>query len=311
MKTLYLSPLACKAHEPNDGHPECPERLIVVDKAVKKSGLTFVTADEIMPANEKDLLLAHTQEHIDHVSNSIPTGRSLNFLDADTVVCSDSKDAALHAVGAVLHGTKAVIEGKDKNAFCAVRPPGHHAHKNSASGFCLFNNVAIGALAALQYHGLKRVAILDYDVHHGNGTQDIVKDNSNIFFASTYQYPLDDTSTAEDALQTGINQNILNKAFPADTSGKEIVGIWKSEILPKIRTFSPEMIFVSAGFDGHCDDPLAQLCFTNDDYTDLMSAIVDLAEEQCQGRLVAVLEGGYNLDVLPHSVLACLKAMDQ
>jgi acetoin utilization deacetylase AcuC-like enzyme len=308
MKIFYFSPPACLKHDPNPGHPECPDRLSAIKNILQENSLFSLVAMPNEMADENDLLMAHSQKHIDHVFENIPTGRSLNFLDDETVLCSDSKEAALYAVGAVLQSIDAVLKNDHTNAFCAVRPPGHHAHRNQAAGFCLFNNVAIGAIAALERHGLHRVAILDFDVHHGDGTQDIVRENPNIFFASTYQYPIYQSGYF-DQFDTGINNNILNIPIPPRTKGDKIVELWKSVILPKVESFRPQMIFVSAGFDGHRDDPLADLEFIEEDYAELMSAITNLANRICAGKLVTVLEGGYNLEALANSVFASLKVM--
>ena len=310
MTLFYFSPAACRAHDPNPGHPEAPERLVAIDTMVRNAALGFLQERPLPAAQKTDLLLAHSQAHIDHVFDHLPPPRSLNFLDPDTALSPGSGDAALHAVGAVLESVKTVLATPNSTAFCAIRPPGHHAHKNHAAGFCLFNNVAIGAMAALQNHGLRRVAILDFDVHHGDGTNDIMRNNPAIFFASTYQYPLY-ASDQLTRLDTGIQDNVLNIAFPPGTNGKDIVAVWSSVILPKLAAFQPEMIFVSAGFDGHCNDPLAQLCFTTQDYADLMRVIVAFARKNCAGKLVAVLEGGYNLEALAESVLACLHVMGE
>ena len=321
MKTLYYSHPACLLHEPNPEHPESPDRLTAIEGAIQAAvadkrlqGIEFCGHD-VLPATPADLRLAHTQAHIDHVFATIPQRgavRGLALLDGDTVVCPESLDASLYAASLVLAAVEAVIKGAGTtggvNAFCAVRPPGHHAHRGHSAGFCIFNNIAIAALAAIERHGLKRVAILDFDVHHGDGTMDIVKDNPNIFFASSYQSPLY-ASTPMTEFQTGVNHTVLNKPFASGTAGKAIVQVWKRDILPKVEAFQPEMIFVSAGFDGHIDDPLAGLNFLNADYGDLMQAICDMAEKTCQGRVVVSLEGGYNLKALSNSVLACLNAM--
>lgn len=305
MTTFYYAPAQCIAHDPNDGHPECPERLIVIADAIAE--LDFLQHVSAPPATHADLLLAHSQTYLDNVFEQIPNW-GLNFLDPETVVCSQSGEAALYAAGAVLAAAEAVIKGQGDNAFCAVRPPGHHAHRNHAAGFCLFNNIAIGALAALKYHGLQRVAILDFDVHHGDGTQDILWDNPDIFFASTHQWPLYNGRSTT-AQERGAHGTIHNFPFPPGTDGKAVVDVWEKIILPQVSAFQPEIVFVSAGFDGHRDDPLANLGFTEADYAQLMHAIKQRAEKICNGRLVAVLEGGYNLQALSDSVVACLEVL--
>lgn len=267
------------------------------------SGLVRKTARK---AKVEDLLLAHSQEHIDKIFAAIPKV-GLNFIDGDTLVSPGSGEAALNAVGSVLDAVDNVIAEKNSNAFCAVRPPGHHAHRDHAEGFCLFNNIAIGALSALKHHGLKRVAIVDFDVHHGNGTQDIMWNEENVLFVSTHQAGIYPGSGFAD--QKGAYNNIMNFSLPAGTDGAVFREIMESQILPRLNEFGPEMIFVSAGYDAHKDDPLAQFIFTEDDFAYAMTALVRASEELCEGRLVAVLEGGYDLAALAKSVAASLEVM--
>lgn len=270
--------------------------------------LTAVMRKTSGKATIDDLKLAHTAEYIDSVLALVPQ-IGLNFLDDDTLLCPESGAAALHAVGAVLEAVAAVMDKSAQNAFCAVRPPGHHAHAAKGGGFCLFNNIAIGARAALRRHGLARVAVVDFDVHHGDGTQDIAWDDPGFFYASTHQSPLFPGSGRED--EKGAFGNIVNVPLCAASGGAAARAALTYKIMPCLDTFAPEMIFVSAGFDAHRDDPLGGLGWTDDDYIFMMERLLDAAERHCDGRLVAVLEGGYNTESLGRCVADCLRVMQQ
>lgn len=307
MTTLFITHSVCLDHHPNDGHPECRERLEVILQAIAQPEFDVLKKIQAPKATFDDLLLAHTQNHIDFIFDQMPSGVALNFLDHDTAISSQSGEAALYAVGAVLAATQQVIDGHANNAFCAVRPPGHHAHKTYPSGFCLFNNIAIGALAAIERHGMKRVAIVDFDVHHGNGTQDIMWDNPDVLFISTHQWPL--YVTTGTPAETGAHDNILNIPLPAGSDGATMRRAFVEKALPRLQQFDPQMIFVSAGFDAHRDDPLAGLCWETDDFAFLMQELLKAAERHCSGRLVAVLEGGYDLTALRESALTCVRLM--
>jgi len=307
MTTLFVTHPVCLEHQPNDGHPECSERLETILKGIEDPEFSHLKKELAPMATKDDLLLAHTETHIDYVFREIPEGVALNFLDPDTALSAQSGLAALYAVGAVLQATDQVLKGEVTNAFCAVRPPGHHAHKNHAAGFCLFNSIAIGALAVIERYGRKRVAIVDFDVHHGNGTQDILWDRKDTLFISTHQWPLYVTTGTQ--AETGAYDNILNIPLPAGTDGSTIRRIFDEIIVPRLESFQPEMIFVSAGFDAHQDDPLGGLRWDEDDFAYLMGSLLKVAKHQCEDRLVAVLEGGYDLNALQHSVLACLRKM--
>jgi acetoin utilization deacetylase AcuC-like enzyme len=307
MRTVFITSPACLGHEVNPGHRECPERLQAIYDRLAQDDFDGLPRMEAQAAEIKDIELTHERPYIESVLDRIPVGRALDFLDGDTCISSGSGNAALHAVGTVLQGVDEVITGRYQNAFCAVRPPGHHAHKAKWGGFCLFNNVAIGAKAALERHGLKRVAIIDFDVHHGDGTQDIAWDDARIFYASTHQSPLfPGTGYAH---EKGGRGNILNIPLPPGASGREVIRAITQTILPQIENFKPDMLFVSAGYDGHISDPYASWCLKVDDYAEIMRILVDFAEKNCQGRLVTVLEGGYDLDALADSVAVTLKEM--
>lgn len=250
--------------------------------------------------SDADLLLAHPQSHIDHIHQASPAS-GFHALDADTHMSPGSLRAALCAVGGAMQAVDQVIRGKADNAFVAMRPPGHHAEQTRAMGFCFFGNIAIAAKHAMERHGLDRVAIVDFDVHHGNGTQDIVWEDKRILFVSSHQMPLYPGTGAAD--ETGAHGNVLNLPLGPDTGGQAFRQAW-TDAFPAIRAHDPEMLFISAGFDGHRDDPLANLNLTEDDFAWVTQQICDIADETAEGRVVSTLEGGYDLDALAASVAA-------
>jgi len=308
MKTLYYAPPACFEHQTNPQHPESAARLHAIHTAVVQTALPHIEQAHATPATRNDLRRAHDPRYIENVFSTIPN-IGFNFLDDETVVSPQTGDACLAGIGAVQGAIYRVAGEKNLNAFCAIRPPGHHAKPAQAAGFCIFNNTALGALYALTLPQVSRVAILDFDVHHGDGTQDIVKDYPDIFFASTYQYPLDGADEKTQAV-TGCCNNVYNIPLPAGTMGEALLLVWQNKILPAVVAFKPDIIIVSAGFDGHADDPLAGWQLQVPDYGQLMHMITATAATVCQGRVVCVLEGGYDLTGLTQSVLATLKAME-
>jgi len=228
-------------------------------------------------------------------------------IDGDTIMSPGTGEAALRAAGALCAAVAAVASGEVDNAFCAVRPPGHHAEPAQAMGFCLFNNVAVGALEAREVHGLRRVAILDFDVHHGNGTQTVCEADPELFFASTHQAPLYPGTGA--ANETGTNGNILNVPLPPHAGSAEMRRAWGERILPALEAFKPDLIMISAGFDAHKSDPLAQLNFSEDDFAWVTREILRVARTVCHGRVISTLEGGYDLTALARSAAAHVKEM--
>lgn len=295
---IYTHP-ACLRHDTGPGHPERAARLRTLLDLFDEMKLPVTPARE---AELEELLRVHPRKYIDAVQDSIPD-HGLSYLDADTAVSSCSWDAASHAAGAVCQAVDDVLSVQCARAFCAVRPPGHHAFPDHPEGFCIFNNVAVGALHALQK--LKRVAIADFDVHHGNGTDFIARQNKGLFFASTHQSPLyPGTGMAED----DIEGRIINRPLPAGAGGVEFRTAW-TDILKHMDDFQPEMIFISAGFDGHRDDPLAQLGLTEDDYGWITGELVRLADKHSGGRVVSTLEGGYDLGALKSSVSVHLRVL--
>ena len=294
---------ACLAHDTGPGHPERPERLSVVSDALH-AGLPELDWCHAPRASRGQLLRAHTPALLEQVLGTQPAERTL--LDPDTVLSPHSAEAALRAAGAVVAAVDAVLGGRTTRAFCAVRPPGHHATANIAMGFCLFNNIAVGALHALDAHGLERVAIVDFDVHHGNGTQAIFEHDRRVLFASSHQVPLYPGTGTADEIGDG---NIVNAPLPADAGSAEFRAAWSQRLLPAVDAFKPQLLMISAGFDGHRLDPLAQLQLETADFAWLSAELVALAERCCGGRIVSTLEGGYDLTALAESSVAHVRAL--
>lgn len=295
------------------GHPECPARLDAIDDRLLLTGVAdALLAREAPEAPLADLELAHDRMHLasirglcEQVAEEQAAGGPEQLqIDPDTAVNRHTWAAAMRAAGAALAATDAVIAGDMENAFCAVRPPGHHAGRRQAMGFCFFNNVAVAAKYALERHGLRRVAIVDFDVHHGNGTEDIVAGDERILMVSFFQHPLYPYSG--ESPQAG---NLLNLPVPAYTRGPAVRELIDSHWLPRLEAFAPEMVFISAGFDAHREDDLAQLGLVEADYAWITQRIKDLARRHAQGRIVSCLEGGYHLDALARSVEAHLRVL--
>lgn len=259
-------------------------------------------------AAEDDLLRVHPRSHVTAIREAAPeTG--FRSLDADTHMSVGSLAAGYRAAGAAVRAVDLVLQGEAGNAFCATRPPGHHAERETPMGFCLFGNVAIAAKHALDHHGLKRVAILDFDVHHGNGTQDLVEDDARILFCSSHQMPL--YPGTGDPSETGPHDTILNVALPDGSGSKAFRQVWEGTILPRVEAFRPELIIISAGFDAHRDDPLAGLQLVVEDFIWITARICDLADTLCEGRVVSCLEGGYDLAALGESAAAHVKVLKE
>ncbi len=305
MTTFYFTHPSFLAHDTGLGHPESPFRLRAIDAVLNRREFAHLVKNEAPRAEIDRVLLVHTQAHIDSVLKSIPQ-RGLHYLDPDTPVSPGSGEAALHAVGALCQAVDSVCAGKAKNAFCAVRPPGHHAEPGRSMGFCLFNNIAIAAEHARHAHGLKRVAIVDFDVHHGNGTQAAFAKNPEVLYASTHQYPwYPGTGSAN---ETGVG-NIFNAPLPSGSGSREFRAAMAGKILPAVDKFQPELILVSAGFDAHKDDPLASLNLVDEDYAWVTRELSNLAKKHCGGKLVSTLEGGYNLEALGESAAAHVREL--
>ena len=305
---LYTHP-ACRLHAMGSGHPECPERLDAITDQLRASGLADLMEQRQAPeASLAQLQRAHDALLVaqiqDQSQQAVTSRHGLMQIDPDTAVNVHSWSAALHAAGAVVAATDAVLAGELETAFCAVRPPGHHACRSQAMGFCLFNNVAVAALHALQAHGLQRVAIVDFDVHHGNGTQDIVAGDERILMVSFFQHPLYPYSGTEPAAG-----NLLNLPVAPYTRGPAIRALIEQHWLPRLNAFAPELILISAGFDAHRDDDLGQLGLVEADYAWITEQLMAVARRHARGRIVSSLEGGYHLGALARSVEAHLRVL--
>ena len=285
-------------------HPECPARLQAIEDQLIASRIdTLIEREEAPLASEEDLARVHTQAHIDFVKETAPSvGRA--EIDPDTLMSPGSYHAALRAAGAALAATDAVIAGTYDNAFCSVRPPGHHAEPARAMGFCFFNNIAIAARHALEVHGLERVAIIDFDVHHGNGTEAAFSGDPRVLMCSFFQHPFYPYSGADNHAA-----NMVNLPMPARTKGMAVREAVDMMWLPRLDEFKPQMIFVSAGFDAHREDDLGNMGLVEDDYAWLTQQIRAVAKRHAKGRIVSSLEGGYNLSALGRSVVAHVRAL--
>ena len=307
MSTLLLTHPACLGHEPGPHHPERPDRLRAVLAALDDEAFAGLARGQAPAATLEQLLRVHPDNYVQAMLGVRPAPGELAMIDGDTVMSSGSVEAALRAAGAVVAGVDAVMSGKADTAFAAVRPPGHHATPDIPGGFCLFNNVAIGARHAQARHGLSRVAILDFDVHHGQGTQAVVEPDPDLFYASTHQYPLypGTGSTRE----RGIAGNVVNVPLLARSGSVEFRAAWSERLLPALDDFAPELIIVSAGFDAHRRDPLAQLDVETEDFVWLTEELLAIADRHAGGRLVSVLEGGYDLAALAESVATHVRTL--
>ena len=312
LPTGYFTHKACWQHEMGRGHPECPQRLDAIEDRLMASGLnTVLQRREPYPASLTDIELAHDRMYIaglrglaDNLRDEMVAGGPAHAqVDPDTSINEHSWDAILRAAGAALAATDSVMAGELANAFCAVRPPGHHATRKQAMGFCFVNNVAVAAKYALQRHGLKRVAIIDFDVHHGNGTEDIVQGDERILMCSFYQHPF---YPVWDHAQ---GSNLVNVPVPAYTKGMAVRELVDSDWIPRLEQHRPQMVFISAGFDAHREDDMGQLALVEQDYTWLTQRIKDIAVKHAQGRIVSCLEGGYALSALARSVEAHLRVL--
>ena len=312
-KTGYFSHPDCRKHEMGDGHPECPQRLDAIEDRLLVTGVAdALDRREAPPSPIADLELAHGRMHVasirgltDNLREEVAAGGPVHAqIDPDTSINVHSWDAALRAAGAALAATDAVMAGELANAFCAVRPPGHHACRDKSMGFCIFNNVAVAARYALERHGLKRVAIVDFDVHHGNGTENIVAGDQRILMVSFFQHPF-----YPDGGSRSKASNLVNIPVPAYTKGPQVRELVSHHWLPRLEAYRPEMIFISAGFDAHRDDELGQMGLIEQDFAWMTDRIMEVAKRHSQGRIVSCLEGGYNLDALAASVEAHVRAL--
>ena len=304
MLRLYTHP-ACLLHDPGPGHAERPARLHAVLQALDHDRFAALDRIEAPQAIREQLQRVHSAAHIREILLGAPPDDML-ALDPDTVMGPGSTEAALRAAGAMVAAVDAVLGGSARRAFCAVRPPGHHATRDQAMGFCLFNNIAVGAAHALVAHGLKRVAIADFDVHHGNGTQAIFEHEPRVLFTSSHQSPLYPDSGREDERGVG---NIVNGTLSPGAGSHEFRELWDSVLLPRLHAFKPQLVLVSAGFDAHRNDPLADIRLGQEDYAWITERLAALADAHAGGRLVSTLEGGYDLAALAASVSAHVGAL--
>ncbi|MFL6663766.1 MAG: histone deacetylase family protein [Rhizobacter sp.] len=308
MSTAFYSHSDCRRHEMGRGHPECPQRLDAINDHLRATGLDVALDMRDAPQVDlRDVELAHSSGYVAELRDLLETVRSTGrprAIDPDTTAGPATWDAVLRAAGAAVAATDAVIDGEVESAFCAVRPPGHHATRDQAMGFCFFNNVAIAARHALDARGLARVAIVDFDVHHGNGTEDIIAGDDRMLMVSIFQHPLYPYSGAVPK-----GTNMINVPIPPYTKGPDVRDAIEAMWMPRLEAFRPEMIFVSAGFDAHRDDELGQLGLVEADYAWITRRIKDVADRHAGGRIVSCLEGGYALGALARSVAAHLRVL--
>lgn len=306
MTTLLYSHEACVRHDPGDMHPECPARLEAVLTALSAPEFDALERREAPRAEVEQIARVHPRAYVDALLAAVPDeGR--RGIDGDTILSPGSGEAALRAAGALCSAVDAVMAGEADNAFCAVRPPGHHAEPAQAMGFCLFNNVAVGALHAREVHRCHRIAVIDFDVHHGNGTQASFWDDPDLFYASTHQSPLYPGTGAP--RERGVATNICNAVLSPSAGSEEFRNAMRASVLPALTRFDPDFILISAGFDAHRDDPLANLELVEEDYVWVTDELIAVARHACAGRIVSTLEGGYNLAALGSSTAAHVRSL--
>jgi acetoin utilization deacetylase AcuC-like enzyme len=304
MQTAYISHPLCLKHDMGAHHPESPARIHAIEDQLIASGLLHYLQHHDAPAATREQLSrVHDEAYISSIESTVPL-QGIVHLDADTALNPFSYQAALRAAGAVVLGVDLVMAGQVENAFCNVRPPGHHAERARAMGFCIFNNVAVGVAHALAQHGLQRVAIADFDVHHGNGTEAIFHDDPRVMLCSTFQHPFYPYYGADSG-----NDHIINVPLPAGTGGEAFRAAVTRHWLPALESFQPELLLISAGFDAHRDDDMAMLNLTEPDYEWVTEVLKSIAGKYAQGRIVSALEGGYELHALGRSALAHIKVL--
>ena len=297
MKTGLITSDTYQNHNTGEGHPEKIDRVAAIIENFKKLDNKNLVWKKPSNFEQSILIKTHTKDYIKQVNLSFPQS-GLKFLDGDTVVSPGSKDATKDAVGSIISAIDGVEKKEFKNAFCCVRPPGHHAEKEKAMGFCIFNNVAVGANYLIEKYKYKKIAIIDFDVHHGNGTQDIFYNDKNVLYISTHQYPYYPGSGSEK--ENGKYNNVLNIPLEAGTTGNEYLNAYE-KVLDKLKEFKPEFLLFSAGFDAHIDDPLAQLRLSSEDFYKITKRTLEVSKPFCNGNIVSILEGGYDLRALQES----------
>ena len=304
MKTSVITSLTYQNHDTGPGHPERVDRVKVVNEELKKLEKKIRWFEPKL-FDHTIIQKVHKKNYLEKISISFPKN-GIQFLDGDTIVSPGSKEAALDAVGSIILGIDQVVNKEFKNTFCSVRPPGHHAESDKAMGFCIYNNVAVGAAYLLHHYQYKKVAIIDYDVHHGNGTQEIFYNNSNVLYISTHQYPFYPGTGSVN--EKGASNNILNIPLDPGTSSDIYFNSFEN-VLKKLKSFNPEFILLSSGFDAHQKDPLAQVNLKSRDFYEITKRIMNVADNICDGRIVSILEGGYDLDALKESAYEHVKAL--
>ncbi|GAB3103505.1 histone deacetylase family protein [Bordetella tumbae] len=301
---MYLTHPLCKLHEMGSWHPECPERLDAIADQLLASGLAPFLLEQQAPAATREAILhVHSKDHLDGLRARSPA-EGYSAIDPDTLMNPYTYEAALHAAGAGIAAVDAVMQGQAANAFCAVRPPGHHARPDAAMGFCFLNNIAIAAQHAMHTYGVQRLAIIDFDVHHGNGTEEMFAGDERVLMCSFFQHPFFPHSGAESPAA-----NMVNVPVPAYTGGAAIRELVQDAWLPRLEVHAPELILVSAGFDAHREDDMGQMALVEADYSWMTEQIMQVADRHAHGRIVSMLEGGYNLSALARSVVAHLRAL--
>ena len=305
MTTCIFTADSSTQHDTGPGHPECPERIPSIINGLKRIQSKNLIWKDVGSFDEKYIKLTHSEKYLEKINQSFPK-EGLDFLDGDTIVSKGSKKAAYDAVSSIINAIDAVMKKEFNNAFCVVRPPGHHAEKEQAMGFCIFNNVAVGATYLLEKYKLNKVAIIDFDVHHGNGTQDIFYNEKKVLYISSHQFPFYPGTGSED--ETGKYDNILNIPLKAETSSKEFFDSYK-KVYDKLNEFKPEFILLSACFDAHKNDPLANINLESKDYYTLTKEIMKIAKQICENKIVSILEGGYNLAAIQESAKYHVEAL--
>ena len=304
MTTALISHRDCVRHEISPGHPECPERIDAINNQLMKQEVyDYLRHIDAPKASFEQLMLAHSEAYVDLIHRKSPSSGSI-WLDADTSMNAHTLDASLRAAGSGIIAVDQVLEGKVDNAFCLTRPPGHHAERIQAMGFCFFGNIAIAARHAIKQHGLERVAIVDFDVHHGNGTEDIVDGDPNILFCSSFQHPFYPGDYRDNVEQQRVNVPLKSGCNSADFRSA-ITNAW----FPALEAYKPQMLFISAGFDAHLEDPLANIALLYQDYVWITQKLMDIADRHADGRIVSMLEGGYSLPALSRCATAHVRGL--
>ena len=298
MSTQFFYHQDCLDHYPGLSHPESPKRLISIRKTLSHTDFDMLSRVQSPKAEFDTITLMHDPYYVETIFNSLPIS-DFKQLDPDTILSPGSGDALLRGVGGICSAVDNVLSGVSNNAFCCMRPPGHHAEYGEAMGFCIFNNIAVAAKYAQKKYGIDKVAVVDFDVHHGNGTQHLFENDPNLFYASTHQYPAYPGTGAISEVGLG---NIVNVPLKPGTGSEAFRAAYTKTILPKLNTFEPQLLLVSAGFDAHRKDPLCQLNLNSDDFSWVTKHLIEVADNHCQGMLISTLEGGYDLDALASSV---------